>query len=67
VDVSAIIRHQLARPVPRRRPAEFGSVVEVLAWLPREDDAGNAVDWTFPDARRLLFALWLAEHGRLKP
>lgn len=64
MDRSAIFRHQVARTAPRPQPASFAGVAELLAWLPKELD-GKPVDWSWRDGQRLLFVLWLLDHGRL--
>lgn len=37
----------------------------VLAWLPRVDADGKPMTWTPADARRLAFARWLRDQGRI--
>jgi hypothetical protein len=64
MDRTAIFRHQLARPAPRPQTAHFAGVADLLARLPRELE-GQPIDWSWRDGQRLLFVLWLLDHGRL--
>jgi hypothetical protein len=54
------------RSTPRLRCEDARTVPELLRWLGQQD-ADRHVEWSVTEARRLLFVLWLLEHGRIDP
>jgi hypothetical protein len=68
VDAPRNVSEWLARYrwTPRTRREDARTVPEVLRWLGQQDGEEH-VEWAVPDARRLLFARYLAQHRRLDP